>query len=163
MICGFCITSDYGIVSPVSNSIFLTQPWHRFFPLCVAGHSSFKFSQWLSSITGIYQDSALNGCSSRSFSFRRYVNTFCAISMTKIPFVRFLFLCLEEIYIMLLFQQLWSVIHSTIQMGQAKFLYGLIFAMRRLRRYLRQHSARLSLRLVNGISKSNLCFACRSL
>ena len=56
------------------------------------------------------------------------VNTFCAITMTKIPFVSFFFYVWKEIYVMLLFQQLWSVIHSTIHMSQAKFLYGLIFA-----------------------------------
>ena len=30
---------------------------------------------------------------------------------------------------MLMFQQLWSVIHSTISFGRAKYLYGLFFGM----------------------------------
>lgn len=56
------------------------------------------------------------------------INTGAALFMTKLPAFAFFFYIWKEIYVMLLFQQLWSVIHSTIKMDQAKYLYGLIFA-----------------------------------
>lgn len=127
MICGFCITADYGIVRPVSNSIFLTAHGADLFPYA-----------WLAIIPlNLLLVELYNRFLARLGILRMFftiilsiavVNTFCAIFMTKIPFLSFFFYVWKEIYVMLLFQQLWSVIHSTIQMGQAKFLYGLIFA-----------------------------------
>lgn len=127
MVCGFCITADYGIVRPVSNSIFLTQHGTDFFPYAWLAIVPLNFllielyNRYLSKL-GI----------KRMFLvivlFIAFVNTFCAMTMMKIPFVTFFFYVWKEIYIMLLFQQLWSVVHSTIHMNQAKFLYGIIFA-----------------------------------
>lgn len=127
MICGFCITADYGIVRPVSNSIFLTAHGTDLFPYAWLAIVPLNFL-----LVELY-----NRFLSRIGVKRMFltiiisvaiVNTFCAIFMTSIPFVPFFFYVWKEIYVMLLFQQLWSVIHSTIQMNQAKFLYGLIFA-----------------------------------
>lgn len=127
MICGFCITADYGIVRPVSNSIFLTAHGTDLFPYA-----------WLAIIPlNFLLVELYNRFLARLGVFKMFlsivisiavVNTFCAIFMAKIPFLSFFFYVWKEIYVMLLFQQLWSVIHSTIQMGQAKFLYGLVFA-----------------------------------
>jgi ATP:ADP antiporter, AAA family len=127
MICGFCITSDYGIVRPVSNSIFLAAHGTDLFPYA-----------WLAIVPLNFLVVALyNKYLSRLGVKRMFftiiiviasINTFCAIFMTTIPYVPFFFYVWKEIYVILLFQQLWSVIHSTIQMGQAKLLYGLIFA-----------------------------------
>ncbi|HEY5235907.1 MAG TPA: hypothetical protein VIJ14_07000, partial [Rhabdochlamydiaceae bacterium] len=128
MICAFCITSDYGIVRPVSNSIFLTQHGTDLFPYA-----------WLAIVPlNFLMVELYNRFLSRIGVLRMFitiilvvafVNTFCAITMTKIPFVAFFFYVWKEIYVVLLFQQLWSVIHSTIHMSQAKFLYGLVFAV----------------------------------
>jgi AAA family ATP:ADP antiporter len=127
MICGFCITADYGIVRPVSNSIFLTAHGSDLFPYA-----------WLSIVPLNFLLVALYnkylpriGVQKMFFtiiSTVAVVNIFCAVFMTKIPFLPFFFYVWKEIYVMLLFQQLWSVIHSTIQMQQAKYLYGLLFA-----------------------------------
>jgi AAA family ATP:ADP antiporter len=127
MICGFCITADYGIVRPVSNSIFMTEHGSDLFPYA-----------WLSIVPLNFLLVELYNRFLARLGVQRmfitiilciaFVNTFCAIFMIKIPFLAFFFYVWKEIYIMLLFQQLWSVIHSTIQMGQAKFLYGLVFA-----------------------------------
>jgi len=127
MVCGFCITADYGIVRPVSNSIFMTEHGSDIFPYAWLAIVPLNFL-----LVELY-----NRFLSRLGVQRMFitiilciavVNTFCAIFMTKIPFLAFFFYVWKEIYIMLLFQQLWSVIHSTIQMGQAKLLYGLVFA-----------------------------------
>jgi len=56
------------------------------------------------------------------------INTFCAILIPQLKFLPFFLYVWKEIYIMLMFQQLWSVIHTTIQLKQAKYLYGLLFA-----------------------------------
>ncbi|HEX2579794.1 MAG TPA: hypothetical protein VHK67_05280, partial [Rhabdochlamydiaceae bacterium] len=127
MVCGFCITADYGIVRPVSNSIFLTQHGVDFFPYV-----------WLAIVPLNFLIIELYNRYLSRLGVRRMfltialcialVSTFCAITMTKLPFVAFFFYVWKEIYIMLLFQQLWSVVHTTIQLSQAKFLYGLIFA-----------------------------------
>jgi ATP:ADP antiporter, AAA family len=127
MICGFCITADYGVVRPVSNSIFLTQHGTDLFPYAWLAIVPLNFL-----LVELYNRYLSRLGVQRMFLaivlFVACVNTFCAITMTKIPFVAFFFYVWKEIYIMLLFQQLWSVIHSTVHMNQAKFLYGLIFA-----------------------------------
>ncbi len=128
MICAFCITADYGIVRPVSNSIFLTQHGTDLFPYAWLAIVPLNFllvelyNRFLSRLGVLRMFLAI-------VLFVACVNTFCAITMTKLPFVSFFFYVWKEIYIMLLFQQLWSVIHSTIHMSQAKYLYGLIFAV----------------------------------
>ncbi len=127
IVCSFCITADYGIVRPVSNSIFLTQHGTDLFPYAWLAIVPLNFL-----LVELYNRFLNRLGVQRMFItivlFSAFVNTFCAIFMTKIPFLAFFFYVWKEIYVMLLFQQLWSVIHSTIQMGQAKFLYGLIFA-----------------------------------
>jgi AAA family ATP:ADP antiporter len=128
MICAFCITADYGVVRPVSNSVFLTQHGTNLFPYAWLAIVPLNFllvelyNRFLSRLGVLRMFLAI-------VLFVASVNTFCAITMTKLPFVTFFFYVWKEIYIMLLFQQLWSVIHSTIHMSQAKFLYGLIFAV----------------------------------
>ncbi len=127
MICGFCITADYGIIRPVSNSIFLSAHGSDLFPYAWLAIVPLNFL-----LIELYNRFlARIGIKRMFFTIIitiAIINTFCAIFMTTIPFVPFFFYVWKEIYVILLFQQLWSVIHSTIQMGQAKFLYGLIFA-----------------------------------
>jgi len=128
MICGFCITADYGIVRPVSNSIFLTQHGTDFFPYAWLAIVPLNFL-----LIELYNRYLAKLGVKRMFLaiilLIAFVNTFCAITITKLPFVAFFFYIWKEIYIMLLFQQLWSVVHTTIHLSQAKFLYGLIFAV----------------------------------
>lgn len=127
MICGFCIMSDYGIVRPISHSIFLTTYGSDFFPYVWLAIVPFNFliielyNRFLPRI-GIYR--MFYSILVLIFVF----NSCAALFMTKIPVFAFFFYIWKEIYVMLLFQQLWSVIHSTIKMDQAKYLYGLIFA-----------------------------------
>jgi ATP:ADP antiporter, AAA family len=127
MICGFCIMGDYGIVRPVSHSIFLSTYGSDFFPYVWLAIVPFNFfiielyNRYLPKI-GIHKMFyTILGCIV-------LINTCAALFMTKMPFFAFFFYIWKEIYVMLLFQQLWSVIHSTIKMDQAKYLYGIIFA-----------------------------------
>lgn len=128
MICGFCITADYGIVRPVSNSIFLTAHGSALFPYAWLAIVPLNFL-----IVELY-----NRFLPRLGILRMFftiiavvagVNVFCGLFMDRIPFLPFFFYVWKEIYVMLLFQQLWSIIHSTLHMKQAKYIYGLLFAV----------------------------------
>ena len=128
MVCGFCIMFDYGVVRPVSNSIFITHYGSDFFPYAWLAIVPLSFV-----IVELY-----NRFLARLGVFKMFVtiivtigaiNIFCALFMNKISFLPFFFYVWKEIYVMLLFQQLWSVIHSTLHMRQAKYIYGLIFAV----------------------------------
>jgi AAA family ATP:ADP antiporter len=127
MVCGFCIMGDYGIVRPVSHSVFLSTYGSHFFPYVWLAIVPFNFliielyNRFLPRI-GIHK------MFYTILSLIFVLNTGAALFMTKIPLFAFFFYIWKEIYVMLLFQQLWSVIHSTIKMDQAKYLYGIIFA-----------------------------------
>ncbi len=128
MICGFCITADYGIVRPTSTSIFLTAHGSGLFPYAWLAIVPLNFlivelyNRFLSRIGVLKMFFMIIGAVIA-------INTFCAIFISKIPYLAFFFYIWKDIYVMLLFQQLWSVVHSTIQMQQAKYLYGLLFAV----------------------------------
>ena len=127
MICAFCIMGDYGIVRPVSHSVFLSSYGSQAFPYVWLAIVPFNFlvielyNRFLPKI-GIHRMFYL------ILSIIFVFNGSAVLLMTKIPSFAFIFYIWKEIYVMLLFQQLWSVIHSTVKMDQAKYLYGIIFA-----------------------------------
>lgn len=127
MVCSFCITADYGIVRPVSNGIFITSHGSGLLPFAWIAVVPLNFilielyNRFLNRLGILKMFLAI-------ISITGLINTFCGLFMTKIPFLSFFFYVWKEVYVMLLFQQLWSVIHSTIQLKQAKVLYGLLFA-----------------------------------
>src|SRR3569832_118149 len=127
MICAFCIMGDFGIVRPVSHSVFLSSYGSQAFPYVWLAIVPFNFlvielyNRFLPKI-GIHRMFYL------ILSIIFVFNGSAVLLMTKIPSFAFIFYIWKEIYVMLLFQQLWSVIHSTGKMDQAKYLYGIIFA-----------------------------------
>lgn len=127
MICSFCITADYGIVRPVSNGVFLTTHGSSLLPYAWIAIVPLNFlliefyNRFLNRLGVLKMFFVIIG-------FAALVNTTCAFLMTKVTFLPFFFYVWKEIYVMLLFQQLWSVVHSTIAMSQAKYLYGFLFA-----------------------------------
>jgi len=126
MLCGFLISAEYAIVRPVSNAVFITAysssgypyVWLAMLPLnflVVALYNKYLprlgcFKMFLS-IVGVT-------CS---------INLFCAFFLSKLSFLPFAFYMWKEIYVMLMFQQLWSVIHSTVSLEKGKYLYGVFF------------------------------------
>jgi|JI10StandDraft_1071094.scaffolds.fasta_scaffold05900_8 AAA family ATP:ADP antiporter len=128
MLCGFFITAEYAITKPTSNSIFLAHYSVKLYPyawlftvplnfLVVTLYSRF-LSKW--------------GC------FRMFL---CTIFMTmginavsgayvkQFPPLAFLLYVWKDIYVLLMFQQLWSVIHTKTEMSKAKYLYGILFGV----------------------------------
>lgn len=127
MICSFCITADYGIVRPVSNGFFLAAHGSQLLPYAWIAVVPLNFL-----LVELY-NRFLNRLGVLKMFFTiisaaALINIFCGLFMAKIAFLPFFFYVWKEIYVMLLFQQLWSVVHSTIQMQQARFLYGFLFA-----------------------------------
>ena len=128
MLCGFCISSEYAIIRPVSNAVFLT----------AYGSSAFPYA-WLATVPLNFLVVALYnkylpklGCFKMFVAIAALVTTsnLCgALFLSKLSWLPFVFYLWKEIYIMLMFQQLWSVIHTMISLGKAKYLYGLLFGM----------------------------------
>src|ERR1700722_4356596 len=128
MLCGFFISCEYAIIRPVSNAVFLT----------AYGSTAFPYA-WLATvplnlfIVGLYNQYLPRlGCFKMFVAVTSFVaatNLFCALFLKQITWLPFVFYLWKEIYVMLMFQQLWSVIHSTIAYERAKYLYGLFFGV----------------------------------
>jgi len=124
MLCGFFISADYSIIRPVSNSLFITKYGTQFFPYA-----------WMISIplnlllVGIYNKYLPKlGCLKTYLVVAGSIvaiNYSCALLIKQLSFLIFFLYIWKEIYIMLMFQQLWSIIHSTVSLKHAKYLYGI--------------------------------------
>jgi hypothetical protein len=108
MLCIFFISMDYAIVRPVSNALFITDYGVSFFPYA-----------WLFSIplnlflVGLYNKYLPKlGCLKTYLSLAMaimLINSICAIWMQKISFLSFFLYIWKDAYIMLIFQQIWSL------------------------------------------------------
>ncbi len=128
MIAGFCIAMEYSITRPALNALFVTAYGPEAFPWVWMGTVPLNFLIiWL---------------------YNRYLPTLGPVSMmgriiagvvvvnalsplVTPHFAPFLFLQLawKEIYILLMYKQLWSMIHATISMERARVLYGVLYLM----------------------------------
>jgi AAA family ATP:ADP antiporter len=128
MLCSFFISSEYAIIRPASNAVFLT----------AYGSSAFPYA-WLATVPlNLLLVALYNTYLPKLGCFKMFastavaviaINSFCALFLDRISWLPFVFYLWKEVYIMLMFQQLWSVIHSTISFGKAKYLYGFIFGV----------------------------------
>ena len=128
MLCSFFISMDYAVIRPVSNALFITDYGVNFFPYA-----------WISSIplnlllVGLYNKYLPKlGCLKTYLSLAIaviFINCMCAIWIHKVPFLSFFLYIWKDAYIMLIFQQLWSLIHINVSMEQAKYLYGFFFGI----------------------------------
>lgn len=129
MLCGFFICMEYAIIRPVSNSIFVSYLSSSWLPYAWLLGVPFNLL-----IVGLY-NRYLPRIGSRNMMIAFVatvvlVNTLSAACFSYLPrFLPFFFYMWKEVYIMLMFQQLWSVIHSAIDKKKAHYLYGLIFAV----------------------------------
>ena len=128
MLCVFLIAGEYSITRPASNSIFISVFSTKFFPYV-----------WLLTVpVNLFIISLYNrflpkfGCRKVFFiavAAIITVNSTTAILQSyyqQIILFQFIF---KDIYILLMFKQLWSLIHCTISKEKAKYLYGAIFGM----------------------------------
>lgn len=128
MLCSFCITAEYAITKPTSNSIFIAHYSVKWLPYA-----------WLATVPlNLLTVSLYNRFLPILGCFRLFlitvgltlgINLFSALFIGKIPFLPFLLYIWKDIYVLLMFQQLWSVIHSMTKMSRAKYLYGFLFGI----------------------------------
>ncbi|VHO03137.1 Npt1/Npt2 family nucleotide transporter [Candidatus Rhabdochlamydia sp. T3358] len=128
MLCGFFILADYSIIYPVSNSLFISTYGTHFFPYA-----------WLVSIplnlllVGLYNKYLPKlGCLKTYLIVAGSIVTInysCAFLVKQYSFLSFFLYVWKDVYVMLMFQQLWSVIHSTVSLKRAKYLYGIFFGV----------------------------------
>ena len=57
------------------------------------------------------------------------LNALSGFYVAENPIISFLLYVWKDIYVLLMFQQLWSVIHTRTEMSQAKYLYGILFGV----------------------------------
>ncbi len=127
MVCGFFISAEYGVSRPTSNVFFISHFSAKAFPYA-----------WLISIP-------INFCVIFLYNkllprlgaykiFRGFVFFVLGVSFInfwfigKSPFLSFFHFIWKDIYILLMFKQLWSMIHATIPASSSRSFYGIIFA-----------------------------------
>lgn len=128
MLCGFFITSEYAIIKPASNSIFLAHYSVKLYPVA-----------WLLTVPlNLIVVTLYNRFLPKFGCFRVFlctifgamgINILTALFVQKFPPLSFLLYIWKDIYVLLMFQQLWSVIHTKTHMARAKYLYGVIFGV----------------------------------
>lgn len=128
MFCGFCISAEYAIIRPVSHSVFIHYYGAKLYPIA-----------WLAVVPlNFLLVSLYNRFLPRLGCFKMLLtlltagvvwNTVAGFYLKSMPGLPFLYFMWKEVYILLMFQQIWSVIQYTMKPGRAKYLYGLIFAV----------------------------------
>ena len=128
MLAIFLVSAEYGITRPASQALFVT-----FF--------SAKIIPWIWLAT-IPLNLSVIALYNRYLSKIGPVKVLCVIAFTTIlingisgfissafpQWILFQF-AWKDIYILLMFKQIWSLIHSTVLPNKAKFLYGIIYGV----------------------------------
>ena len=126
MLVNFCIGSEYAITRPASHSLFLGSfsaeglPafWLATVPLNFL--IVYLYNRYISRLGSL----KMMGISSFLVCS---INLLCAFVLPIYPKLIFLHYCWKDIYILLMFKQLWSVIHVTLPQSRPKALFGIIF------------------------------------
>ena len=128
MLCGFCITAEYAVTKPTSNSIFLSHYSVKLYPYA-----------WLLTVPlNLVVVTLYNRFLHRIGCFKMFlcttvatmgVNVLCGKLVQLFPPLSFLLYVWKDIYVLLMFQQVWSVVHTKTEIKKAKYLYGIIFGV----------------------------------
>lgn len=128
LLASFCISMDYAIVRPVCNSYFITcfgsellpYAWLVAIPLNFALVMLYNFllPRWGSRKVFLSTILLVGG-----------LNLLSATLLTSFPKISFALYVWKEIYVLILFQQLWSEIHAFVDETLAKKLYGIMFGV----------------------------------
>jgi|JI9StandDraft_1071089.scaffolds.fasta_scaffold22958_3 AAA family ATP:ADP antiporter len=128
MLCSFLITGEASITRATANSVFLSTYTVKLFPLVWL--TSVPLNFLIVSFYNLFLPKL--GCIRMlilSICLAFCINLFSAFYLTSFSFLPFLLYLWKDIFIILMFQQLWSVIHATINIDRAKYLYGIFFGM----------------------------------
>ena len=128
MICCKAIAAEYGITRPASNALFLTVFSSKAYPyvwLATVPLNLFVvylYNRFLPRIGPLKMMLTLG-------TLTIAINTSCGFLLSSFPHLVFFHFAWKDIYILMMFKQLWSMIHSTIAATRAKIIYGIIFGM----------------------------------
>lgn len=128
MLTGFFIAAEYAITRPASHALFVTVfsskliPWLWMATVPVNLGAVYLYNRLLPKIGPLKMWGFV--CASVML-----VNTGAAFLCPIFPEYIFVQCLWKDIYILLMFKQLWSMIHTTIAASRSKYLYGMIFAM----------------------------------
>jgi len=124
----FLIAFDYSIIRPAAQSLFLSVFSPKFFatawicsvPLTFLAGCLYNY--FLPKI-GCFRLCAVCCCTSI------VMHSACALFIPTLPQLTFFVYIWKDMAIMLMFQQLWPIIHAKISPSKAHYLYGILFAM----------------------------------
>lgn len=128
MLCSFCITAEHAIVKPISYSVFIYHFSTSYFPYAWLAMLPLNFlvvtlyNKFLPKL-GCFKTGLVAVCSIVS------INIICAFCLKTYPYLSFFQFIWKDLYVMLMFQLVWSIVHSTITMNRAKYLYGIIYGI----------------------------------
>ncbi len=128
MLVGFCIAGEYAITRPASTSIFLSVYSTKHLPLVWLATVPLNFL-----VVYLYNRFLPRIGPIRMLGFLAMtvaaIHASCALWLKAFPALIFFQFVWKDVYILLMFKQLWSLIHTTIKKERAKYLYGLIYGM----------------------------------
>lgn len=120
----FCISSEYAITRPSSVSLFIKYFTSDFFPIvwiCVVPLNFlvvYGYNYFLPKIGSL-----------KTFFFIVFfiilINLLTSFYPSKLIFLQFMY---KDIYILLMFKQIWSLIHISLDSKKSKYSYGILFA-----------------------------------
>lgn len=128
MVVGFLISSEYAITRPASSAIFLSLfssraiPWVWLISVPVNLFVICLYNRFLPRFGPLKMVGSVG-------LITIFINLLSAFSPLFCPSLIFIQFVWKDIYILLMFKQLWSMIHSTISPQRAKYLYGFIFSI----------------------------------
>lgn len=128
MIAGFSISAEYAATRPSSSAIFLSIFSSHAIPLVWLISVPFNlfvvylYNRFLPKIGPLKMVGTVG-------AIVLSVHIFSATFLHLFPQFIFFQFMMKDIYIVLMFKQLWSMIHSTIPASRAKYLYGCIFGV----------------------------------
>lgn len=128
MLCSFAITAEAAITRSVSNSFFIDVYTAKVFPY--AWIASLPLNYFIVSFYNRFIPRF--GCKKMMgviLLFTVIFNVFCTVFLKSLYTLPFLLYLWKDIFIIFMFHNLWSVIHSTINISKAKYIYGFFFGV----------------------------------
>lgn len=128
MAAALAINCEYGITRPASTGLFITVfsskalPWVWLATLPLNLLVVWFYNRYLSLIGPLKMVGAVAFLTIA-------INAATAFILPHFPYWIFFQFAWKDIYVLLMFKQLWSMIHSSVTSSKAKYLYGLIYAM----------------------------------
>ena len=128
MFCGFFICCEYAIIRPVSNSLFIHAYSAKAFPYVWIAILPFNFL-----MVSLYNRLLPKWGSKNLFLGLiisvMCINTLIGLAVKKWHFLPFAFYLWKELYVLMMFQLVWSVIHANVSFSKAKYLYGFFYGV----------------------------------